>query len=519
MLSAPNAMIEADLDYPEIQITDTDWPIFQTDEWEAEEDLLDGPEPEDAKSASAASGPLGTDAAWLELAAELTYECPAAEVWPPPAEAALLRVPQAHSLWDVLHGLLEAPAQRAGRSGIRVFAAGEALAEFTVDGGALTPSVSLGGRPFVDACLQAEAPELSAQLQEAACAAFTEEQRPLLCRLIARALLTVARRVGGRPFELRPCPPSAVQGPRFSPMEVLLQVGRSLSDGTLDAAGRLFAALQREADDAWLLCHRLPDRCLPLPLCATEGRVRDIGYAAAVVRLAQKVLAFLHETGRSAGECQDFLAEERRLFGRDERFLRLAFDEQPPLLVFWHEDGCWCALAGPTLFCLARCPATHLGRVQALYRAQLAAAGAPVEAAAPWAEADPEGAEHLLREIPDCLAAGYVDMTTGALLSVRTLDSHPREVLDLVAAAAADLFQGANVSTIERLFKRHRGLKDDGHPYFQEMLIFSDNLTHAFLRCKKNTDRVVVFVCRKGANMGIILPRARLSLPGLEHAL
>lgn len=331
MLPASKAMIEMDLDYPEIEGTDTDWPIVQV------------------------------------------------EIWPPPA-GSLLRVPQAHSLWDVIHGLLEAPSRCTGRCGVRVCTGGETLAEFTVDGGAITFSVAMEGRPFVDACLQAEAPEIFARLQGAtptlalAHSLFTEEQRPLLCRLTARALLTVARRVGLRPFELRPCAPagapSGAMAPRFSPMEVLLQMGRSLSDGTLDAAGRLFAALQREADDAWLLCHRLPARCLPLPLSATDGRARDIGYAAAVVRLAQKVLCFLRETGRAADECQDFLAAERRLFGKDERLLRLSFDAQPPLLVFCQEDGCWCAVVGPTLLCLVRCPAGQLGKVQALYRAQ-----------------------------------------------------------------------------------------------------------------------------------------------------
>lgn len=51
------------------------------------------------------------------------------------------------------------------------------------------------------------------------------------------------------------------------------------------------------------------------------------------------------------------------------------------------------------------------------------------------------------QSIPECVATGYVDMSTGMLLGVKTVDSHPQEVLDLVAAATADLFQGASVST------------------------------------------------------------------------
>lgn len=60
--------------------------------------------------------------------------------------------------------------------------------------------------------------------------------------------------------------------------------------------------------------------------------------------------------------------------------------------------------------------------------------------------------QNAISSIPECLAAGYVDVSSGMLLSVKTIDSHPREVLDLVAAATADIFQGSNVSMIEQLF-------------------------------------------------------------------
>ena len=43
-------------------------------------------------------------------------------------------------------------------------------------------------------------------------------------------------------------------------------------------------------------------------------------------------------------------------------------------------------------------------------------------------------------------AASYVDIESGMLLAVKTVDSHLAEVLNLVAAATADLFQGPNVT-------------------------------------------------------------------------
>lgn len=120
--------------------------------------------------------------------------------------------------------------------------------------------------------------------------------------------------------------------------------------------------------------------------------------------------------------------------------------------------------------------------------------------------------------VPECVAAGYVDMSTGMLLGVRTVDSHPQEVLDLVAAATADLFQGQSVTAIEKMFRKGRGHGEDGKHYFNEILVFSDNLLHVFLRSKKHRDQALVFVCRGSVNIGMALTKSRQALGDVEAA-
>ncbi|MEL6546003.1 MAG: hypothetical protein AAFQ82_15335, partial [Myxococcota bacterium] len=117
--------------------------------------------------------------------------------------------------------------------------------------------------------------------------------------------------------------------------------------------------------------------------------------------------------------------------------------------------------------------------------------------------------------VPECVAIGYVDMTTGMLLSVTTQDSHPQEVLDLVAAATADLFQGQSVSTIEQLFRKSRGQSEDGRHYFQEIVVFSENLLHVYIRGKKVPDHAACFVCRGSVNVGMALTKGRQAMAEL----
>lgn len=120
-------------------------------------------------------------------------------------------------------------------------------------------------------------------------------------------------------------------------------------------------------------------------------------------------------------------------------------------------------------------------------------------------------------QVPECIGAGLVDMSTGMLLAADTLDEHPNEVLDLIAAATFDLFQGRNVVMIEEIFKARYGVLDDRH-YFQEFMAQSDSHVHVFLR-STNQDIAAVVIARKTANTGMILTQSRLVMKQLDAGL
>ena len=115
----------------------------------------------------------------------------------------------------------------------------------------------------------------------------------------------------------------------------------------------------------------------------------------------------------------------------------------------------------------------------------------------------------LRTEAPDCVASGVVDMATGMLLAYETVDNHPPEVLDLLAGATLDLFQGRTVLMIEDLWKERRGQSGDESHFFQEVLVNSDNVTHLFVRMSQQQDVVAVVVCRKSVNVGMLFAQVR----------
>ena len=113
-----------------------------------------------------------------------------------------------------------------------------------------------------------------------------------------------------------------------------------------------------------------------------------------------------------------------------------------------------------------------------------------------------------LSDVPKAVAAGITDMGTGMLLAYKTVESHPQAVLDMLAAATKDLYEGDMVLNIENTFKKVRGDTSAEH-YFQEIIVNSKNLIHVFARLKSNQSIVLTVVCRIDANLGLVVSKAR----------
>ena len=113
-----------------------------------------------------------------------------------------------------------------------------------------------------------------------------------------------------------------------------------------------------------------------------------------------------------------------------------------------------------------------------------------------------------LSTVPKAVAAGIVDMETGMLLAIKTTESHPQAVLEMVAAGTKELFEGDVSLSIESAFKQMRGETSDER-YFYEMLVSSKNLIHYFGRLAAAPGIVLVVICRADANFGLVVSKAR----------
>lgn len=122
----------------------------------------------------------------------------------------------------------------------------------------------------------------------------------------------------------------------------------------------------------------------------------------------------------------------------------------------------------------------------------------------------------LAHEIPDCVAAGYLNLTTGELLGTRAADPRYHEVLHLLAEATQDLFHGQRVSSLEALFRSLGAGPPGDDPYFQEVVISSTDMIHILTRGRRTYNRVLITSCRSSANLGMVLTRTRRALTMVE---
>ncbi len=121
-------------------------------------------------------------------------------------------------------------------------------------------------------------------------------------------------------------------------------------------------------------------------------------------------------------------------------------------------------------------------------------------------------------QVPECVAMGYLDLSTGTLLGVRTTGSHPRDALDVMSSATVDLLLGTNVAAVTEAQQERVGARaaDRG---FQEVVVFSADHIHVFLRGRRNPSHAMIAVCRGHAKVGAVIARSRVALSSLEIVL
>jgi predicted regulator of Ras-like GTPase activity (Roadblock/LC7/MglB family) len=114
----------------------------------------------------------------------------------------------------------------------------------------------------------------------------------------------------------------------------------------------------------------------------------------------------------------------------------------------------------------------------------------------------------LRSQVSDYRGSGLVDLTTGMLLAADCAEETPDEVLDVIAAAVAEMLQGRAVTLLLDAWARH-GVEASPSLRFREVVLTGEDHVTVVVRSRMNPDLVTVVICRRGINLGMLLAQVR----------
>ncbi len=120
-----------------------------------------------------------------------------------------------------------------------------------------------------------------------------------------------------------------------------------------------------------------------------------------------------------------------------------------------------------------------------------------------------------MQTVPNCVAAGYVDMQTGFLLGVQGRDDDSIAALEAMSTSIASLLMGRGVRAVEELLSGG----DTQSAGFGEIAICSGKRLYLLLRRPDQPDHLICYVSDDSANVGLALAKSAANMKLISAAV
>jgi len=121
-----------------------------------------------------------------------------------------------------------------------------------------------------------------------------------------------------------------------------------------------------------------------------------------------------------------------------------------------------------------------------------------------------------LEDIPDGIAVGLIDLSTGTLISHYSQTELPQEFLNVATSAVSELIEAPIIRALNRIWESDPGDQDIAEEGFSELLLFGNKYTILIKRFE-NLDHVAgIYVVRKETPPGVILMHVRANASELK---
>lgn len=126
--------------------------------------------------------------------------------------------------------------------------------------------------------------------------------------------------------------------------------------------------------------------------------------------------------------------------------------------------------------------------------------------------------QHAVLDIPNCIAIGAVDLTSGTLLALQSEQERPQEMLNVLTATITEMFEAPLLQAFAEIYAP---AADDAarSNQFTELLLLNNHHNYLLLRGRKRQELAVIVITKKDTPAGLLMMKALAAMPGIENAL
>ena len=122
-------------------------------------------------------------------------------------------------------------------------------------------------------------------------------------------------------------------------------------------------------------------------------------------------------------------------------------------------------------------------------------------------------------EIPNCVAVGAVDLTSGTLLSIQAEEERSQEMLNIMSTTVTELFEAPLLQAFAEIYAGEAGQGPGAGKQFSELLLLNNLHNYLLLRGRKRSELAVIVITRKETPVGLLMMRALSAMPAIEDSL
>jgi hypothetical protein len=121
--------------------------------------------------------------------------------------------------------------------------------------------------------------------------------------------------------------------------------------------------------------------------------------------------------------------------------------------------------------------------------------------------------------IPNCVAAGVVDLSSGALLALQTKEDRPQEMLNVLTKTITELFEAPLMQAFSEIYTPTSDENKNSGKGFKEILLLNEHHNYLLLKGRERTQLAIIIVTTKDTPVGLMMMKSISALPGIEEAI